>query len=182
MRFDLHIPDAWNPRCWNCEIPAKQLELLKVAEAAETAGVSVGEVHNWMSRGCIEWLRNHSGTMLIIADSLPEHDSYRGTRARNVGAHRHKLRERAELLAREAPDLSAQCYVCGREANRDRVIIDSKEAMRLSRVKKRTLDRWVKDGAVEAIEVDCMPSRLYYLDSLFTEPVLFRDLFRPRRR
>ena len=180
MRFDLFIPDAWNPRCWNCEIPAKKLELLKVAEAAESAGVSVGEVRNWMSRGCVEWLRNHSGTMLIIADSIPEEGGYWRTRHRNVTAQRHKLQERAALLMKKDPELSVQCYVCGREANTDRVVVTATEAMRLARVKKRTLNRWVKDGPVEA--VGSTSSRLFYLDSLFTEPVLFRDLFRPKRR
>ena len=147
------------PRCWNCSLNLDEVRLLKIPEAAGLCGVVPGTIRKWMAAGDIEWLRLPSAEALILSDSLPTGGPGLERRPKPVPGPALPLR---------------RCFVCGRPAETDRILLDSRRAAQLCRVKHRTLARWTAEAQTESIET---PSgRLYYLDSLFQEPRRHRDL------
>jgi hypothetical protein len=62
-----------------------------------------------------------------------------------------------------------RCYVCGAPAKEERVLVDVRTAMRMCRVSRATLYRWMRDSLVDWVKLPYGTRRLY-LDSLFREP------------
>lgn len=66
-------------------------------------------------------------------------------------------------------DQEARCYVCGALAEQERVLVDVNMAMKMCRVSRATIYRWMRDGLVEWVVLPYGRRRVY-LDSLFREP------------
>jgi excisionase family DNA binding protein len=73
-----------------------------------------------------------------------------------------------------------KCYVCGRLAAQERVLVDTRTAAELSRVSRTTILRWARDGRLECGPAPRGHVRIY-LDSLFTDPP-FREFDLPKKR
>jgi len=73
-----------------------------------------------------------------------------------------------------------KCYVCGRLAGQERVLLDTATAAELARVSRSTVLRWARDGLIECGPAPRGQVRIY-LDSLFKDPP-FREFDFPRRR
>lgn len=61
-----------------------------------------------------------------------------------------------------------RCYVCGAPAEQERVLVDIRSAMRICRVSRATLYRWMDEGLVDWVRLPYGTRRIY-LDSLFRE-------------
>ena len=67
-----------------------------------------------------------------------------------------------------------RCYVCGAAAAEERVLVDVGTAMRICRVSRATVYRWMRTGIVDWVKLPYGRRRLY-LDSLFRDPPRYQD-------